>query len=483
MMTKINVAIPKQWESTDQFYRADPMSGRIVPSMDAQIAANPLNKNGGYINEEWQRELYGFRAQQVFREMRDSCEPIAAVIKIVENMASKVVWAFEPSTAKGASKRKAKQWADFCTSCMRDMQISWTQLITQMVSSIWTGFYYGEIVYKKRDGEKTDQRTTSQYNDGLYGWRKFVNIGAQNVFQWAFTDDQKDLTGIWQQTREAVPVAFIPIQKALHIAISSEVDNPEGRSALRPAWTSYRNLKNLLNIEGIGYEKDVGGFPMATVPATALSANATADERAMVAEIQKSLAQIRRGARSYVVFPSSVDELGQNSGYSLSFIGSSTGSANSAINIAIMRYYKQIALAMLADFLYLGSDKAGSYALSSDKSSMFLENIRGFFDKVADEFNRQAVASLMRLNGVPSSLWPQLTYTGLDAPDIEKIGAYIDHLVRAGINVSDEETSLWLRSLAGLPAVIAAADGPENAPTGDSGDNPAKPTGKMRVAE
>ncbi len=249
---------------------------------------------------------------------------------------------------------------------------------------------------------------------------------------------------------------------------------------MRSVWIAYRNLKNLRIIEGIGYEKDVGGFPMATVPASMLGPSASSEERAVVAQIEKSLAQIRRGARSYVVFPAAVDELGNKTGYSLDFIGSSTGTANAAINTAIMRYQKAIALGLLADFMYLGTDKAGSFALSSDKTTMFIENIRGFFDKVTDDFNRQAVSALMRVNGVPANLWPTLTYTGLDAPDIERIGSYVERLFKVGVDVSDEETALWLRAVAGLPA-IAPKEDPESQQNGPTGADATKADGKLRT--
>lgn len=417
---------------------------------ETELGTSGLHRNRWNIDEEWHRELRGFRAQLIFREMSDNEACLGAIFRLFQLLALHAKWSFESADDRAESRF----WAEFANQCIDDMDISWRQVLTEMVSVARTGFYYGELIYKIRRGESADFRYRSNYADGLIGWRKISNRGAQTVFGWRYDEEQRNLLGMVQQIPSVGGLAYIPLQKALHIAIDSEVGNPEGRSMLRNAYVSYRNAKNMRTLEGYGYEKNVGGYPIAEVPPHLLSPAASENDKAIVKTIGTNLAQLRRGERTYMMFPAEFDHENKRTGYKLRFAEAGSGDGQSAIHTAIMRYQKDMAISVLGEFVYLGTDKAGSYALSSDKTSMFLKGVEGIFDTIVEQFNRQALAQLMRANGVPRHLWPRLVYKNLHTPDVEQVCRLLDTMHRVGQGKLDDPTiQAWLRDLVGMPWV------------------------------
>ena len=62
----------------------------------------------------------------------------------------------------------------------------------------------------------------------------------------------------------------------------------------------------------------------------------------------------------------------------------------------------------MADFLLLGQQKQGSYALSETKSKMFYQSLMSLLDNIAETINTQAVPELFELNGLERDELPYL---------------------------------------------------------------------------
>ena len=74
-------------------------------------------------------------------------------------------WSVEP----GGVGKKDKEAAEFIETCMHDMQDTWIDTVSEIISSITYGWSYHEIVYKWRSGNSKDPRLRSKYSDGLIG--------------------------------------------------------------------------------------------------------------------------------------------------------------------------------------------------------------------------------------------------------------------------------------------------------------------------
>lgn len=403
------------------------------PPMD-EYGVSGLNRFGQWVYEEWHRELQGRKGMIAYREMWDNEAVIDTILKLFNLLALQVKWSAKP---KQDTPTHIEQ-SDFVENCMGDMEFTWSQFISDALTVVPFGFYYGEIVYKVRE-------------DGKIGWGKISSRSQETLDGWAYDEKTKKLLGMFQRPPYG-PFAFIPKWKALHIIYGFMRENPEGRSALRGAYLSYKACKELRRFEGIGFERNVAGMPIARVPVPMLSESASAEDQATVASIKKLVWQLKMDERMGVVFPADVNPDGTKSGYDLDFASPQGGQAQAAINTSITRYEQRMAMVLLAEFIMLGMQKAGSYSMHSDKTSHFAMAVYAVLDMIADALNKHVIPDLMKYNGITDKeLWPTITHGDIEKPELNLIAQFIKTLFEVGVDLTDDETQTWLKKLADLP--------------------------------
>lgn len=294
-------------------------------------------------------------------------------------------WNVEP----GGDSQADIDAAEFVESCMNDMQNTWIDTISEILSFLTFGWSYHEIVYKRRMGRTKDGRTRSKYTDGLIGWRKLPIRAQETLYQWEY-DDEDNLKGMTQMPPPSYNLYTIPIEKALLFRTKSRKDNPEGRSILRNAYRSWYFKRRIQEVEGIGIERDLAGLPVIYGPSD-LDIWNTDDEQAqqILNGLQTQVRNIRRDEMEGVVLPD---------GYKLELL-STGGSRQFDTNAIINRYDNRIAMTVLADFIFLGHEQNGSWALSSDKTELFSMACGAFLDIICETFNSQAIPALIDING------------------------------------------------------------------------------------
>ena len=204
----------------------------------------------------------------------------------------------------GGDTAKDKEAAEFVESCMHDMERTWADTLSEILSFLTYGWSYHEIVYKRRMGKTKDRRTSSKYDDGLIGWRKLPLRSQDTLWEWVFETNSDDLIGMTQSPPPDYGHYTIPLEKALHFRTKSRKDNPEGRSILRSAYRSWYFKKRIQEIEGIGMERDLAGFPVLYGP-EGMDLWDTEDEdmAAVLASAQNIVTNIRRDQKEGLVMP------------------------------------------------------------------------------------------------------------------------------------------------------------------------------------
>lgn len=409
------------------------------------IGYTGLKEYGGYIYEEWSRRLYGRFAQKVYREMSDNSSTIGAIRYLFRALARQVDWRVEPAS----ELPEAQNVAEFVESCLTDMTMNFDDFISEALSFLDYGWAYFEIVYKLRKGDTNNPKTQSKYTDGKIGWRKFALRAQDTLESWEFDEQTDTLLGMHQQTEKG-QFAFIPIDKAVHFRTETYKNNPEGRSIYRNAVVDYYYLKRISEIEAIGIERDLAGLPVMHVPIGILHQDAGANEKALRADIEKMLAEIKRDERAYALLPSETSPDGSPTGYKFQLL--SSGGTHQVDTDKTKQYYKiNILQSVTAQFLQLGMANVGSFALASSQTNLFATAFGAYLDMMVETFNRMAVAPLMKLNNVDSELWPSLVHGDIEAPPLAEIGAYLQALSYTGANLSDESVQNKLFEIAGLP--------------------------------
>lgn len=431
----------------------------MAPPRAPRVKMNELGRSGlrafsGTIYEEFLPELRGRRGIRTYTEMKENSAIVAAMLFAVDSLLRSVDWRVEPASEDGSDLAAA----DFLEECRTDMSHTWEDFISEVLSMLPFGWSYFEEVYKIRLGpDRKNPRHRSAFSDRKIGWRKFGIRSQDSLARWVF-DENGGLRGMWQRPPGSFSMGdatevFIPIEKALLFRTTSSKNNPEGRSILRSAYRSYYFQKRIEEIEAIGLERDLAGMPIAHVPIEILADGRTEAETSTYNTIKDVVQKVKRDQQEGIIFPLVYDDNG-NPLYKFELL--STGGRR-AFNTGeiIQRYTQQIAMTILADFILLGHENVGSFALSSDKTELFAVALGSWLDMMENTLNRVAVPRLFELNpdliSDPAQL-PKLRHGDLEKPDLSELSTYVQQLANAGMPIfPDLNTENKLREVGDLP--------------------------------
>jgi Protein of unknown function (DUF935). len=394
----------------------------------------------GVFSEEFLRELRGVRGIEAFREMSENDEVAGAMLFAIKMLIRQATWAVQP----GGDSPIDQEAADFVQSCMDDMDSSWTDVVSEILSFLTFGWSAHEIVYKRRMGRKKEAQLHSKYADGLIGWQKLPIRAQDTLFEWVY-DERDNLQGMIQVVPPYSERITIPMEKLLMFRTESRKDNPEGRSILRNAYRSYRFKKRLQEIEGIGVERDLAGFPVVVAP-EGVDIWDREDPKMAAAHdrMDAMVANIRRDSLEGLVLPF---------GWELKLL-STGGSRQFDTNAIIERYDTRIAMTTLADFLLLGHQQVGSFSLSSDKTKIFSMAVGAYLDMICEAFNSKAIPRLIDINGSHFggiTDYPYLMHGDVESVDLARFGEFISKMVGSGALIPDEHLEQFIREQANLP--------------------------------
>ena len=415
--------------------------------------------SGGAVTDEFLAALQGTRGVRTWREMADNDPVIGAMLFALERLILHLKWTVDPfKDDDGKSRKEDEDAAKFVLSCMGDMEQSWDATIAEILSFLVYGWSYCEIVYKKRDGLDTpDKRRRSQYSDGKIGWRKISNRAQETLFDWDI-DENGDVRGMRQLDPSAGRgMVTIPIEKALLFRTTNARNNPEGRSVLRNAYRPWRFKKTIEEIEAIGIERDLAGLPVAYVPPSMLSSTASSDEVTARNAIQNLVRGIKRNQNEGILFPLSYDESGREM-YKLTLL-SSAGNRQFNTDAVVSRYDQRITMTILADFILLGHEKVGSFALGASKIDLFMTAISQMTAQMVDVFNKDAIPRLLKVNGMKTDRLPKMRVEELQSQDLSVLGDFITKMAQAGALQVDSGLDEFVRNLVGLPPKVEDEEG------------------------
>lgn len=420
--------------------------------------------SGSMFFEEFLHELRGIKGVHAYTEMADNDATVGAIIYAIEMLMRNCEFHVEP----GGKSQKDKEAAEFVESCMNDMERTWADTFSEILSFMTYGWSYHEIVYKRRVGKSNSPITNSKYTDGLIGWRKLPIRSQDTLYGWEYkSDDSDDLVGMIQEPPPTYSHVTIPIEKALHFRTRSRKDNPEGRSILRTAYRAYYFKKRLEEIEGYGMERDLAGFPVLYAPADMPIWDQDPEMQQTLARAEGIVSSIRRDAREGLVLPGGFE---QGSGWKLELLASGSRRQFDT-NAIIDRYDKRIATSVLADFVMLGQQAVGSFALADNKTKIFALAIGTYLDIICEVFNNQGIPRLININGdhfKGITDYPKMVHGDIEERDLESFATFLKEMVGIGALVPDEALEEEIRRVGKLPEKTETA-APKEMQPGEGG--------------
>jgi len=409
-----------------------------------ELGTSGLRRSGGFVHEEFLNQLRGRRGFLVYREMADNDPVIGSILYAIEKVVLRLEWRIDPFD----DSPEAEEIRNFIDECMEDMSDSWDQTLASILSMLVYGFSFHEIVYKIRKGDSKDPKYNSKHSDGKIGWRKFAIRSQESLNNWMM-----DADGGIQGYRQIDPAGGgfreIPIDKGLLFRTNVNKNNPEGRSLLRNCFRPWYYKRRIEEIEAIGIERDLAGLPVAKVPPEYLSSGATAAQQSVLAEITQIVQNIKRNEQEGVIFPMMYDENGKEM-FSLELL-SSGGSRQFDTDKVIQRYDQRISMSVLSDFILLGHEQVGSFALGSQKMDLWTMSVEAIAKSIAEVMNQYAIPRLLKLNGMNAELAPFLTYGEVSSVDLNELSNYVQKLIGAGVITPDADLEAYLREQASLP--------------------------------
>ena len=407
------------------------------PVINRPIGVSGLERYGPYIYEEFLPELRWPMAGKIYKEMADNDPVIGAILYLAEMLIRGTQWSVE----QGGNKAVDAKAAEFLQSCMNDMEMSWDNTICEILSMLTYGFSFHEVVYKVRRGpDQRNPKYRSRYNDGRIGWRKLPVRSQQTLYQWEFDDETNEVVAFIQRAAPDYKERRIPLDKGLLFLTKSNRENPEGRSLLRNAYRPWFFKKHFEEIEGIGIERDLAGFPVLQAPEQLDLWN---DEDPNMVKLrtqaEELVASVRRDSNEGVLLPF---------GWDLRLLSSPSG-RQIDIGGTVDRYDNRIAITMLSDIILIGQ-KSGSFALADTKQSMLAAALQAQVQNIADEFNSKAVPKLFKYNYFKGlKELPQIVPGQINTPSLKEVALVLRAM---GTDISgDQKLMNYIRHIMGMP--------------------------------
>jgi hypothetical protein len=369
--------------------------------------------------------------------MAEGSPVIGAALRAWESLVLSAGYRVDPAN----DSAEAAEIAEFCQSCLDDMDGSMAETLSEVFSYRVYGFSLLEFVYKRRQGASADPARDSAYDDGRIGWRRWSPRAQETIVRWEFRDG--DPVAAVQQLPDG-PQVTIPLDRCLHVVARRRKNNPEGISLLRNAFEPYYYAKHIARIEAIGIERDLAGLPVVRVPIEVYS------DAAKRAAWETLAADLRRDEQAGLVLPRVFDPVTNQELYDVSLL--STGGQRQVDTDTVLARYERLMLrSLLADWLALGDTGVGSYAQSVNRVDVFLRSVRGELQAVEDAITYQGFRRLLRLNGLPLDLTPAFRFNELTGRDVQTFAQALSALISAGVVTPDDGVRAVVYDVLGLP--------------------------------
>jgi hypothetical protein len=424
---------------------------------------------GGYPQTvETSGELVGQRRYKTFSEILANTSIVAASVRHYLNLLGNATWALEAAPTRGGEKvAKFVEQALF-----HDPQTPWHRIVRSLSMYRFYGFSVHEWTLRARD----DGRLT--YDD--------IEVRSQNTVT-RFDVDPKDgeLRGIVQESPWDGRSLYIPRTKLLYAVDDSLSASPEGLGMFRHVIDSARRLRIYNDLECYGYETDLRGIPVGRAPIQAMKdMNWTADEiNAALAGLNDFLEGHRRTPQLSLLLDSMTYETrdesatpSSNKQWDVDLLKSSS-QGHEHIAVAIERLNREIARALGSESILTGESGSGSLAMARDKSQTFALTVAASLQEMREVLQRDLVRPILRVNGIPEKLMPQLKPDAIQHRSVTEITAAIKDLASTGYTLAPNDPVVAkLFDMLGLPKGGLSAVRPPKAESVDSGAPPSNET-------
>lgn len=404
---------------------------------------------GGYIVEnEKDSRLTGTNKYRTYSNILANTSIVAAGLRYFLNLISKAGWEVEAPEGSGA---EGEEIAELVRDMMDDMTTPWHRIVRRAAMYRCYGFSIQEWTAKVRD------------KDGAIGFLDIEPRPQVTIERWN-TDRTGTVLGMIQVSPQDGQEIYLPRPKTIYMVDDSLNDSPEGLGLFRHLVKTAEKLKVYEQLESWGFERDLRGVPVGRAPLTQLRQLVKAkkiteeDAAALLAPIETFLRRAKQGEATALMLES---EPWRGTGENQQPIDAPQwgvelmkGEATSQPEMAkaIERLNREMARVLGVEHLLLGSDSAGSFALSRDKTQSFGLIVDSTLREIGETMEADFLDPLFALNGWDPELKPKFTIEQSQYRDIEQITTALSDMAKAGAPIMPGDPVVnKIRDLMGLP--------------------------------
>lgn len=416
--------------------------------------ADGVASYGGFIvSGERDRRLEGRDKWITYDNATLNIAIISAAVNVWTQLGGSAKWHAEPNKHGG---KGADRGVEIITEGLLEGQTStpWRQTVRRQLMKKFRGFALHEMTIRRR-------------KDGMVVAADLLDRPQWTVSRWNKPDEQSAWLGVEQLTNTG-STRYIERERLFYSVENTLSPVPYGTGLLRQLAEPVRVLELYRQWEGIGFQTDLRGIPLARMPIAKLR---TAAEKAGAKTEAEINAHIQGQARFLIDFllnhnkradqgialdsapytsadqtktPSSITE------WAFDLVKSSS-SGMPEIGAAIARETRDIARVMSAEWLLLGDVGSGSDAMHEDKTAMFGLVANSALDDIADDGTRDCASRLIALNGLdPETCTPKLVHEPIMTGAVRDACQSLMLMFQAGLNPKDPAINI-LRGRMDLP--------------------------------
>ena len=427
---------------------------RVKPTETVGVPGRAIY--GGYVeHEEDSPDLASHDARyRTYRQILHDTSIVAAGVRYALNLIAKPKWSFTPAEADLDG-----QYAELAEAMVTDDPVSpWPRIVRRAALYRFYGFSVQEWTARRRSD----------------GWLTFADIEqrSQSTIERWDVDENGRVAGAIQISPQTQHELYLARAKVLYIVDDTLDDSPEGLGLFRHVVEPARRLERYEQLEGYGFETDLRGIPVARLPLAELNRMVADGEineeqrRAMEWPLRQFIEKHIRDPKIGLLLDSmtyvSQDESLQPSTVRLWDMellkGTSASFQENAA--AIERLNREIARILGVEQLLLGSDSAGSFALSRDKTQSLLLSIDGALVEIRTSVKQDLLQTLWRLNGFPPEMMPEPATESVRFTDAQDIAATLRDMATAGATLDEDDPVVGdVRDLLGVSRPDASVGG------------------------
>lgn len=428
----------------------DPMlavlrGGRVAPTKRVGVPGTVVQ--AGYVQPiEVSADLVGRRKYRTFSEALVNISIVAAGVRYFLNLCAKAEWKVEPAEDGGTA---AEEVAELVDDVLHHAESPWYRVVRRAAMYRFYGFSIQEWTAKRRE-------------DGRIGLLDVEPRPQITIERWD-VDEHGVLAGVVQRSPKTGVELYIPRSKIVYMMDDSLSDSPEGVGLLRHVVEPARKLARYEKLEGYGFETDLRGMPVGRAPLAELErrvqsgemSQEQADAQALVLKefIENHIRSPQLGLVLDSLTYATTDEKATPSPvkqWDLELLKAGVTSQE-AVAKAIQRINREIARILGVENILLGEHGAGSLAMARDKSDTFALIVDSTLRELRETFQKDVVAPVLQLNGVPQELWPELKTEKLQHRDITEVTGALREMAEAGAIMSPNDPAInQVRDMLGL---------------------------------